>query len=150
MKVIFLENVPNVGRIGEIKEVADGYGRNYLIPRQLALLARPEVIEKVSGQLKAKERSLAETEAELLEMVGHLDGKEVIIEARTGGKDRLYGSITAADIATAIEETTSLVVDKRKIELEQSIRETGSHEVAIRLAGDIVPKITVTVVEKAS
>ena len=150
MKVIFLENVPNLGRIGEIKEVADGYGRNYLIPRQLAMLARPEVIEKVGGQLKAKARNLAETEAELLEMAGHLDGREVIIEARTGGKDRLYGSITAADIATAIEETTSLVVDKRKIELEQSIRETGSHEVAIRLTGDIVPKITVTVVEKAA
>ena len=150
MKVIFLENVPNLGRIGEIKEVADGYGRNYLIPRQLAMLARPEVIEKVGGQLKAKARNLAETEAELLEMAGHLDGREVIIEARTGGKDRLYGSITAADIATAIEESTSLVVDKRKIELEQSIRETGSHEVAIRLTGDIVPKITVTVVEKAA
>jgi len=150
VKVIFLENVPNLGRIGEIKEVADGYGRNYLIPRQLAMLARPEVIEKVGGQLKAKARNLAETEAELLEMAGHLDGREVIIEARTGGKDRLYGSITAADIATAIEETTSLVVDKRKIELEQSIRETGSHEVAIRLTGDIVPKITVTVVEKAA
>ena len=150
MKVIFLENVPNLGRIGEIKEVADGYGRNYLIPRQLAMLARPEVIEKVGGQLKAKARNLAETEAELLEMAGHLDGREVIIEARTGGKDRLYGSITAADIATAIEETTSLVVDKRKIELEQSIRETGSHEVAIKLTGDIVPKITVTVVEKAA
>ena len=150
MKVIFLENVPNLGRIGEIKEVADGYARNYLIPRQLALLAKPEVIEKVGGQLKAKERSLAETEAELLEMAGHLDGREVVIEARTGGKDRLYGSITAADIATAIEETTSLVVDKRKIELEQSIRETGSHEVVIRLAGDIVPRITVTVVEKAA
>jgi len=150
VKVIFLENVPNLGRIGEIKEVADGYGRNYLIPRQLAMLARPEVIEKVGGQLKAKARNLAETEAELLEMAGHLDGREVIIEARTGGKDRLYGSITAADIATAIEETTSLVVDKRKIELEQSIRETGSHEVAIKLTGDIVPKITVTVVEKAA
>jgi len=150
VKVIFLENVPNLGRIGEIKEVADGYGRNYLIPRQLAMLARPEVIEKVGGQLKAKARNLAETEAELLEMAGHLDGREVIIEARTGGKDRLYGSITAADIATAIEESTSLVVDKRKIELEQSIRETGSHEVAIRLTGDIVPKITVTVVEKAA
>lgn len=149
MKVIFLENVPNMGRIGEIKEVADGYGRNYLIPRQLALLAKPEVIEKVGGQLKAKARSLAETEAELLEMAGHLDGREVIIEARTGGNDRLYGSITAADIASAIEDTTSLVIDKRKIELEQSIRETGSHEVVIRLAGDIVPKITVTVVEKA-
>ncbi|UCH43538.1 MAG: 50S ribosomal protein L9 [Dehalococcoidales bacterium] len=150
MKVIFLENVPNVARIGEIKEVADGYGRNYLIPRQLALLASPEVIERVEVKLKAKARIQAETEAELLEMAGHLEGREVIIEARTGGKDRLYGSITAADIATAIENTIGLVIDKRKIELEQSIREIGSHEVVIRLAGDIVPKITVTVIEQAT
>lgn len=150
MKVVFLENVPNVARIGEIKEVADGYGRNYLIPHKLALLAKPEVIEKLGGQLKAKARSQAETEAELAEMAGHLDGREIIIEARTGGKERLYGSITAADIATAIEDTTGLAVDKRKIELEQSIRQTGSQEVVIRLGGDAVPRITVTVIEKAT
>ena len=117
MKVVFLETVANVARVGEIKEVADGYGRNYLIPRKLALLATPEVVNRLGDQLAAKSRSEAQTEVELRELAGQLEGIEVIIEAHTGGKDRLYGSITTADIASALEKATGLVVDKRKIEI---------------------------------
>ncbi|GAJ04054.1 unnamed protein product, partial [marine sediment metagenome] len=88
--------------------------------------------------------------ADLLEMASHLNGREVILEAKAGVKDRLYGSITAADIAAELENTTGLAVDKRKIELDESIRQVGSYEVAIRLAKDIVPKIRVTVTEKST
>ena len=150
MKVIFLQDVPNVGRAGEIKEVANGYGRNFLIPRKLALLAGSGAINTVEAQLEVKARNQAQTEAELLELANHLDGREVILEARIGAKDRLYGSITAADIAVELESTTGLIIDKRKIELDKAIHQLGSYEVAIRLAKDIVPKITVTVSEKAS
>ena len=150
MKVIFLEDVPNVARAGEIKEVANGYGRNYLIPQKLALLASYEVISTVGTQLEVKAHSQAQTEAELLELANHLDGREVILEARIGTKDRLYGSITTADIAAELESATGLAVDKRKIELDEPIRQLGSYEVAIRLAKDIVPKIRVTVSEKAT
>ena len=149
MKVIFLQNVPNVARAGEIKEVANGYGRNFLIPRKLALLAKPEAIKATGAQLEMKARSQAQTEAELLELANYLNGREVVLEARTGVKDRLYGSITAADIAAELESTTGLAVDKRKVELEEPIRQVGSYEVTIRLAKDIVPKIKVTVSEKA-
>ncbi|MFC1987795.1 50S ribosomal protein L9 [Chloroflexota bacterium] len=149
MKVIFLQDVSNVGRAGEIKEVAKGYGKNFLIPRKLALLARPDVINSVGAQLKAKAQVQAQTEAELLEMANHLNGREVILEARTGSKDRLYGSITAADIAVELENVTGLAIDKRKVELVEPIRRLGSYEVAIRLAKDISPQVRVTVSEKA-
>ncbi len=150
MKVIFLEDVPNVARAGEVKEVADGYGRNFLIPRKLALLAGSEAMNTVKTQLEMKTRSQAQTEAELIELASQLDGKEVILEARTGGKDRLYGSITTADIAVQLESTTGLVVDKRKIELDEPIRQIGSYELTVRLAKDIEPKIKVTVSEKSA
>ncbi len=150
MKVIFLEDVPSVAKAGEIKEVADGYGRNFLIPRKLALLAKPKAINSVGAQLAVKAHSQAQTEAELLELANHLDGREVILEARTGGKDRLYGAITAADISAELESTTGFAVDKRKIELDESIRQLGSYEVVIRLAKDIVPQIRVTVTEKSA
>ena len=148
MKVIFLENVPNVARAGEIKEVANGYGRNFLIPQKLALLAKTGAINALGAQLELKARSQAQTEAELLELATHLNEKEVILAVRTGEKDRLYGSITAADIAAALESATGLAVDKRKIELDEPIRQLGSYEIAIRLAKDIVPKIKVTVSDK--
>ncbi len=150
MRVIFVQDVPNVARAGEIKEVANGYGRNFLIPRKLALPARPEVVSTVGIQLKVQARSQVQTEAELIEMANQLDGREVFLEARTGAKDRLYGSITTADIAAELESATGLVVDKRKIELDEPIRQIGSYEVIIRLAKDIVPKIKVTVTEKSA
>ncbi len=148
MKVIFLENVDNVAKAGEIKEVADGYGRNYLIAQKLALLANREVINRMGAKLAAKARSQEQTETELRELAGQIEGKEVVIEAQTGGKERLYGSITAMDVATALEKATGIVVDKRKIDLDDSIRQIGSYQALVRLGKDIVPKIVVTVVEK--
>ena len=150
MKVIFLQDVPNVGRSGEIKEVANGYARNFLIPKNLAMLARANSINAVEAQLKVQAHRQAQTEVEMSELGNQLDGKEVVLEALSGGKDRLYGSITAADIADKLEETTGLSVDKRKIEIDESIRQTGSYDVTIRLSKDIVPKIKVTVTDKDS
>lgn len=149
MRVIFLEDVPNVARAGEIKEVAAGYGRNYLIPRKLALLADSESVNAAKVKLDMRARSMAQTEAEMIELANQLDGREIFLEARSGGKEKLYGSITAADIAAELENVAGVAVDKRKIELEESIRKTGSYEVNIRLTKDIVPKITVTVTEKS-
>ena len=150
MKVIFLEDVPNVAGAGEIKEVADGYGRNFLLPRKLAVLAKPEAVNILEAQLKTRARSQVKTEAELIELANNLEGREVFLEARIGSKDRLYGSITAADIADAVENATGFNIDKRKVELEDPIRQVGSYEVAIRLGKDIVPKVKVTVTEKAA
>jgi large subunit ribosomal protein L9 len=145
MKVIFMQDVSNVAKAGEIKEVADGYGRNFLIPKKLALLAKsPASIT----QFKMKAQSQANTQAELVELAQQLEGKEIILKAHAGAKDRLHGSITSADIASELNNTTGLVVDKRKIELAEPIRQLGGYEVAVRLAKDIIPKIKVTVAEK--
>ena len=143
MRVIFLEDVPNVARAGEIKEVANGYGRNFLIPKKLALLAtspatsRPEVQRKLTAQ--------DQTEDELVKLANQLEGREITLKARVGAKDRLYGSVTNADIVAELQNIAGVAVDKRKVELVEPIRQLGSYEVAIRLARDIVPRIKVTV-----
>jgi len=145
MKVIFLQDVPNVAQAGEVKEVADGYGRNFLIPQKLAALAHPQAI----GQAETRAQKIeARLTAELMELASQLDGKEVSLKAKAGAKDRLYGSITSADIAAELNNTTGLDIDKRKIELDEPIRQLGSYEIAIRMGKDIVPKIRVTVTEE--
>jgi len=91
VKVIFLEDVRNVASAGETKEVADGYGRNFLLPRKLAVLANSQASAVVEAQLKKIALKRAQTEAETAELAGKLDGTEVTLKARTGAKDRLYG-----------------------------------------------------------
>ncbi len=148
MKVVFLEDVPNVAETGEVKEVADGYGRNFLIPKKLAILADAKATQIIEAQLKKKAQRQAETEAEMRELAKQLEGQEIVLKARAGAKDRLYGSITNADIADELEKSAGLVVDKRKIELDEPIREVGSYEIAIRLTKDIIPKIKLKVMEE--
>ena len=112
MKVVFLQDVPNVARAGELKDVADGYGRNFLIPQELAIVANSSAVSMVEAQLKKRSRVEAQTEDELLELAHQLEGREVFLEGRAGVKDRLYGSITNADIADELQNSVGLVVDK--------------------------------------
>ncbi len=148
MKVVFLQDVPNVASVGEIKEVADGYARNFLIPKKIALLASSSAASTVKAHFKAKASEKEKVRTESTKLANQIEGKEVILEARVGDKDRLYGSITSADIAAELESTAGLVIDKRKIELVEPIRQLGSYEVSVRLAQDIIPKIKVTVTAK--
>lgn len=144
MKVVFLKDVPNVAHAGEARNVADGYARNFLIPRKLAVLA-----DKASRSVVEKQRRIdAKIEAGMAEIARQLDGKEFTLKALTGEQEKLYGSITHADIAGEIENAMGITIDKRKIELDEPIRQLGSHEVSIKLAKEITAKITVTVVEK--
>lgn len=148
MKVIFLVDVPKVAKTGETKEVANGYGRNFLIPRKLAVLANPSATRLVEAQRKVEAKRQAETEAEKIELAGQLEGKEVVLKAKVGAKDRLYGSITSADIAAELQNSAGLVIDKRDIELDEPIRQLGSYEVLVRLGKEITPKIKVIVAEE--
>ncbi len=143
MKVIFLEDVPNVAKAGDIKEVADGYGRNYLLPKKLALVSKPGVETQVKAQIEAR----AETE-KMKKLAAELDGKEITFQVKMGAKDRMHGSITSANIANELKSVTGQEVDKRKIELPESIKQLGNYDIAIKLAKDIEPKIKVNVVEK--
>jgi large subunit ribosomal protein L9 len=148
MKVVFIEDVPDVAEAGEIKEVADGYGRNYLIPRKLAILADGRATQIVEARKKRKARIEAETEAEMRELAKQLEGLDMVIKAKAGAKDRLYGSITNADIAEELSIRAGLEIDKRKIELETPIHEIGSYDIPIRLTKDIIPKVKLSVIEE--
>jgi large subunit ribosomal protein L9 len=145
MKVVFLQDVPNVAQAGQVKEVANGYARNYLIPRKLAAMAQPQAVSQIEASTKKIEARLT---GELNELAGQIEGKEVSLKAKAGAKEKLYGSITSADIAAELKNVTGLEVDKRKIELEEPIRQLGSYEIAIKLGKDIAPKIKVTVTEE--
>jgi large subunit ribosomal protein L9 len=138
MKVIFLQDVPRVAYAGDIKEVADGYARNYLIPKQLAAVAKPGAINMVAARQ-------AKMVTEFSGLANKIEGLEINLKARVGAKDRLFGAITAADIATELNSTAEVEIDKRKIVLDKPIHELGEYEIAIRLAKDLVPKIKVTV-----
>jgi len=145
MKVIFLQDVPNVAQAGQVKEVANGYARNYLIPRKLAAMAQPQAVSRIEASTKKIEARLT---GELNELAGKLEGKKVSLKAKAGAKEKLYGSITSADIAAELKNVTGIEVDKRKIELEEPIRQLGSYEITIKLGKDIAPKVRVTVTEE--
>jgi large subunit ribosomal protein L9 len=148
MKVVFMEDVPNVGKAGQIKEVADGYGKNFLIPHKLAMPAKAGDIKNVEAQIKARARVAAKTDAEMKALAAELEGKEINIKAKVGQQGRLYGSITSADIVVGLESALKVTVDKRKIELAEPIRSAGTYEVPIKLGKDISTKIKVTVVSE--
>lgn len=143
MKVVFLEDVPNVGKAGDIKEVADGYGRNYLLPKKLALVSKPGAVTQVKAQIEAR----AESE-KMRKLAVELDGKEVVLKVKMGAKERMHGSITSANIATELSSLTGHEVDKRKIDLAEPIKHLGSYEIAIKLAKGIEPKVKVNIIEK--
>jgi len=143
MKVVFLEDVPNVGKAGDIKEVADGYGRNYLLPKKLALVSKPGAVTQVKAQIEAR----AESE-KMRKLAAELDGKEVVLKVKMGAKERMHGSITSANIATELSSLTGHEVDKRKIDLAEPIKHLGSYEIAIKLAKGIEPKVKVNIIEK--
>jgi len=147
MKVVFIENVPHLANAGEIKEVADGYGRNFLIPQKLALPASSPAVKQIEAKRQTKARRDARTGAEIAELGRVLDGKKITLKARVGAEERLHGAITAADITAALD-TEGITVDKRKIELSEPIHHTGSYDVTIRLLKDVVPVIKVTVAEE--
>ncbi len=147
MKVVFLEDVPKVAKAGDTKEVADGYGRNFLLPRKLAVLANSSASKIVEAHFKVRARQEAKTEAEMAELAKLVEGKEITLKVRAGAEGRLYGSVTSADIVAELGNA-GLVVDKRKIELAEPIHQVGTYEIAIRLTKDLIPKIKLTVVEE--
>jgi large subunit ribosomal protein L9 len=145
VKVVFLQDVPHVAVAGEVKEVADGYGRNFLLPKKLAVLATPSALKMVEVDRRADALRRARSDAELARLSQALEGTQVVLKAHAGTQDRLFGSITSADIARELHSQRGMDIDKRRIELEEPIRHLGSYEVPIRLAGDMIPKITVIV-----
>ncbi|UCD21879.1 MAG: 50S ribosomal protein L9 [Chloroflexota bacterium] len=148
MKVVLLEDLPGRGKAGEIKEVSKGYARNFLLPRGLALLATPTVIKQVESRLEREKLEESIDRDKLVELAQQIEGKEIRFQARMGTGERLFGSITAADVAEKLSEAIGSVIDKKKIDIEKSLRKTGSHEVAVKLASDLNPQIMVVIEEE--
>ena len=148
MKVIFIEDVPNVARVGQTRTVADGYARNYLFPRKLAVLADSQAAAAVDAQLKKKVKQRALEEAEMTELAKKISGIEITLKAKVGEKEKLYGSITAADVAEALSKAAGFEIDKRKIELAEPIKQVGACDVIVRFAHEISAVIKVNVISE--
>ncbi len=145
MKVIFLQDVAGAGRAGQTKEVADGYARNYLIPRGLARPATAGVVRQAEQEkavaARRQQRELAAAEV----LAEQLNNLTVRFAAKVGEQDLLFGTITSADIAAAIQEKIGVEVDRRKIEVGDPIRRPGIYSIPIRLLGDLEPRVNVVV-----
>jgi len=148
MEVILLKDVPRLGRAGELRNVAPGYARNYLVPEGLATLVTKGALKQLELQSQAEARRKRQLEAEAREFAAQLEGLTLTLTAKTGEEDRLYGSITSGDIADALESEIGKSVDRRKIELEEPIRELGTYSVPFKLLSELAPTIVVEVIKK--
>lgn len=145
MKVILKEQVKGLGQAGAVVEVADGYGRNFLLPRGLALEATPANME-VLKQKKAKEAAAAQKQLESArQAAGKVDGRTVTVPARAGEGGRLFGSVTAQDVADALARDTGVKVDKRRIELADTIKQVGGYQAVLRLHTQVIARISIQV-----
>ncbi len=148
MKVILREDVEKLGKAGEVVKVADGYGRNYLVPRQLAVLANVRNMKSLEHERRVietrakKTRKTAEATAERLAAVS------LALAAKAGEEGKLFGAVTSRDVALALEKE-GIVVDRKSILLPEPIKQVGDYKLKIRVAGDIVPEISVRVVPEA-
>ena len=150
MKVILTQNVPGVGEAGAIKEVADGYARNYLIPKKLAAPATRSSLKQAEAQAEAIVRKANKQRDSLQQTASALDGKTVKIRARVGSENRLYGSITPADVADAIGKQLNVTVDRRKVELAEAIHRTGTYAATADFGNGIVAQFQVEVASEAA
>lgn len=145
MKVVLTQDVPKLGRRGTVLEVADGYGRNYLLPRGLAVPAEAGVLEDLAEREKAQKAKEKRLEERARATAAALAGRELVIAARAGEGGKLFGAVTAKEIAEALARDFQVEVDKRKIELAGPIKALGSYPVHIRLHPQIAATITVKV-----
>ena len=133
MKVILSKDVQGTGKAGEVKDVADGYARNYLIPRKLAIPATGGALKNVEQKRASEQKKAANEEAAARALADRLTSAPVVLTAKVGDQGRLYGSITSGDIADQLSAHLGQPIDKRKIELDEPIRQLGTFEVTIRL-----------------
>jgi large subunit ribosomal protein L9 len=146
VKIVLRSDVANLGRKGDVVEVADGYARNYLVPKGLAMTAtkgsarQSEAMQRSRQVRDTKEREGAEATARLLE------ARRIEITARAGEGGRLFGSVTTTDVAEALEAQTGVHIDRRKLHLDEPIKTLGVHEVPVRLHPEVPVAITVEVV----
>jgi large subunit ribosomal protein L9 len=150
MKVLFLKDVPNVASAGEIKEVSEGYATNFLLPKKLAERASVDVQNRFESQKRAEVKRAAEEEAKMKALAAKISGRVFTITAKTGGGEKLYGSITNADVAAQVSQVLGIEIDKRKVEMSEAIRALGTYDASVKLYKDISPKIKVKIVPETT
>ncbi len=146
MQILLIQDVDNLGYAGEVKKVANGYGRNYLLPQGLAILATPGALKQAETIRTTAEKRRAQETEDATAIANQLANLELIFERRRAGETgKLYGSVTSNDIAEAIKDKTEIEIDKRKVRLPEPIRNLGEQEVIIKLMIDVATSIKVEV-----
>ena len=148
MKIILKQDIRGKGKKGQMIEAAEGYARNYLIPRGLAVEATADAVNTMNLQAKAKATADAEAKAEALAIAEKLKSCQVKIAAKGGEGGKLFGAITGKEIAAALAEQFSLTIDGKKLVLEQPIKSFGSYEVKAKLGYEVSGTVYVLVIEE--
>lgn len=146
MKVVLRDDVEGIGRKGDLADVANGYARNYLLPKGLALKATAGLEAQAEGMRRARALRNAEDRADAEELATRLVPMVLTIGARAGDEGKLFGSVTAADVVTALEQQASVELDRRLLELDEPIKSTGTHQVMANLHPEVQFPITIEVV----
>jgi large subunit ribosomal protein L9 len=144
MQVLLKEDVENLGFAGEVHKVAPGYGRNYLIPKNLAIKATPKTLKQAEAWRKKAEAHRAEIKAEYEALAAQVSELTLHFKARAGENGRLYGSVTTSQITDMMNEVLGTEIDRRKVG-DEALRQLGSHQIVVRLSGDFQPELTVIV-----
>ena len=147
MKVIFLQDVKGSGKKGEIKTVADGYARNMLLPKGYAVEANSQNLSKLAGQQSSAQHKIDLEIQAAKEAAAKIKDKKITIAAKAGSNDRLFGSVTSAHVADAINDQLGVKVDKKKIVLSTDIKNFGSYTAVVKLYNGISEKIDVEVIK---
>lgn len=150
MKVLLVQDIDKLGQAGEVKEVAGGFGRNYLIPKGFAVLATRSQVRQAEERLRAQKKREEVARRDAQGIANQIGGKTLRFEARVGELGRLYGSVTSSDIASKIQEQIGIEVDRRKIELDEPIKRIGIYPVTIRIMGGIEAVVNVVVEAEGS
>lgn len=148
MEIILQESINTLGKAGDVVKVADGYARNYLLPRGLALVADRKNLTNLERQRSRILARAAKLRNEHEALAAQLQAMELIVPVKVGEGDRLYGSVTAMDIAEAVS-AKGYSIDKRKIQIKEPIKTIGEHDVEIRLATDVAATVKIKVVPEA-
>ena len=146
MKVILLQDVKGKGKKGQMLEVSDGYARNFMLPKKLAIEATPDAINTMKMNDKATQERIAREKAEALEVSKKLRAMTLVVKAKGGGAGRLFGAVTNAEIASALEKQ-GVKLDKRKIVLNETIKNVGTYTATCKLGYEINAPLTVKIEE---
>lgn len=147
MKVILVQDVKNLGKKGDVVNVADGYARNFLFPRNLAIEASPGNIARLEQEKKAMENKKEKEKREAVELAKKIEKCTVTLKVKTGEQGKLYGSINTKDIAEGLKSQFNIDIDKRKIVLKEPIKSLGSYEVEVKIHPEVDAKFKLRVIE---